>query len=137
MKIPSLTAEHGIGPAMGLYLGRPPSGGNAPNAVIPAAVKNVQNVTIWPRNGPGTGADTTGNPLASGNTGTYDDTNNTFAATLANPGALAMGGLYAALFVADTGPQCRLVTCTWNAAPTPQVDFTVQGNCSWFGPEVQ
>jgi hypothetical protein len=137
MKIPRLTAERGVGPALGAYLGRPPSGGGARGAVTPAAIKDVQNVTIWPRNGSGTGADTTGNPLASGNTGSYDDSNNTFAATLNTPGALAAGGQYAAQFVADTGPQCRLVTCTWNAAPTAQVDFTVQGNCSWFGPETQ
>jgi hypothetical protein len=141
MKIPSLTAEHGVGPGLGVYLGRPPSGGGARDAVIPAAATNVRNVTIWPRDIHGQAADTSASlPVASGATGTYDDSTGVFAATLSNrnPGTpLALNAQYAAQFADGTVARCRLVTCTSiGDAATAPVDFSIQGKCSLYGSEM-
>jgi len=137
MRIPALTAERAIGPALGVYLAGPASQVTAPAAVIPAAAaRNVQNVQIWPLNGSGEGPDYTGlTPLASANIGAFDDT--TLAVTPNNPAAVALGATYAVSFKDAAQSRCRLVTCSYKDAPTAPVQFTVQGPCRVFGTAMQ
>jgi hypothetical protein len=134
MRIPRLTAERALGPALGVYLAGPASPFTTPGAVIPAVnARQVQDVKIWPLNkakeGPDYGTNLT--PLTSADTGWFDDTK--VAVTPGNPAVVTLNTQYAVSFKDAAQQRCRLATCTFKGDPASPIDFTVQGPCKFFG----